>query len=256
MAGIKQRLDRWLYPSYSDHWDDWAFRDAILARVQPSDTILDMGAGAGIVEAMRMGGRGGRKAARVCGIDPDERVLENPFLDEAKVAWGESIPYGDETFDLVYSCNVLEHLREPAAVLREVRRVLRPGGMFLGKTPNRYHYVPLIAAATPHWFHQWYNQLRGRESEDTFPTHYRANSRGRIRSLARQTGFEVDTISLIEGRPEYLRMNPALYLAGFLYERAVNQIPLLDRFRCVLIAELRKPLAEEAVQNGGGRVAA
>jgi hypothetical protein len=42
-------------------------------------------------------------AARFCGVDPDERVLENPYLDDARVGVGEAIPYEDATFDGVFS---------------------------------------------------------------------------------------------------------------------------------------------------------
>lgn len=61
-----------------------------------------------------------------------------------------------------------------------------------------------------------------------------------MRALAAQTGFEVTKIERIEGRPEYLRMNALTYLAGAAYERTVNLIPVLERFRVLLVAELRK----------------
>jgi 2-polyprenyl-3-methyl-5-hydroxy-6-metoxy-1,4-benzoquinol methylase len=43
----------------------------------------------------------------------------------------------DKTFDLVVSFETIEHLKDPAAFLREVRGVLRPGGRFICSTPNR-----------------------------------------------------------------------------------------------------------------------
>ena len=45
-----------------------------------------------------------------------------------------------------------------------------------------------------------------------------------------------------EGRPEYLRFSAPTYLLGWLYERLVNKVPGLWRFRVLLIAELRKPV--------------
>jgi SAM-dependent methyltransferase len=47
---------------------------------------------------------------------------------------GVSIPFADESFDLVYCKQVLEHVRHPAPLLHEVRRVLAPGGYFAGST--------------------------------------------------------------------------------------------------------------------------
>jgi len=220
-----------------DHWDDRAFRERILDHLsQQAMEVLELGAGAGVVEQMDFR----EEAARVCGIDPDERVVRNPHLDEAKVGVGEAIPYPDASFDLVFACNVLEHLERPRAVFQEVRRVLRPGGVFLAKTPNRWHYVPLIASLTPRGFHEWVNRLRGREEGDTFPTLYRANTPRAVRRLGAATGFSVDTIELLEGRPEYLRITPPSYLVGWMYERAVNLVPPLSRFRVVLMVELRR----------------
>ena len=40
-------------------------------------------------------------AKRVCGLDPDPRVVDNPYLHEAKVGLGERIPWPDGTFDVI-----------------------------------------------------------------------------------------------------------------------------------------------------------
>ena len=141
---------------------------------------------------------------------------------------------------MVFADNVLEHLDDPPAVFSEIHRVLKPGGVFLAKTPNRLHYMPVIAQLTPHAFHQYVNRLRGRDSSDTFPTHYRVNSPAAVRRYAALTGFEVEGIRLSEGRPEYLRMTFPTYLLGLMYERLVNGISLLSWFRVVMIVRLRK----------------
>lgn len=230
-------LARTFYPHLQNRWDDAAFRKQILVYLFPYSTVLDLGAGRGFISQMNFQGI----AAKVCGVDPDSCVLSNPFLDEARVGRAEAIPYPDKSFDVVFCNNVLEHLAEPALVFKEVARVLKPGGRFLFKTPNRFHYVALASSLTPHWFHQLFYRLHQTSPEDVFPTLYRANSRGRLRKLANDEGFQA-FIETIEGRPEYLRLTAPTYLLGIAYERLVNYSTLFAGMRCIIIGELRKRL--------------
>lgn len=64
------------------------------------------------------------------GIDP-ERLCEGV---------GESLPFPNESFDIVYSANILEHTRDPEAVLTESIRVLRKGGILHMEFPNHLSY--------------------------------------------------------------------------------------------------------------------
>lgn len=238
MLDIVSLMDRTLYPQYTNNWDDSIFRNEIVKVLKADYHLLDLGAGAGIVAHMNFRGL----VAQVCGIDPDPRVGANPYLDEGKVACGEDIPYADTYFDIVFADNVLEHLHNPALVFQEVARVLRPGGLFLVKTPNKMHYMPLVARLTPYKFHRFVNQWRGRDSSDTFPTVYKVNSPGEIHCYAARAGLCVRQILLVEGRPEYLRFTAPSYVLGWLYERCVNVVPGLHRYRVLLIAILEKPL--------------
>lgn len=234
MSELVSRLDEYWYPGHERNWDDELFRDRLLRLISPEFVVLELGAGAGIVEHMNIRG----KVAKICGVDPDERVVDNRFLDDAKVGMGEAIPYADGMFDLVFADNVVEHLENPEQVFSEVSRVLKPGGRFLFKTPNVWHYMPLIARCTPHRFHQYINKLRGRQEVDTFPTRYRANSRSSVERIAKTTNFDVASIELIEGRPEYMRISAITYFFGYIYERLVNSTSLLRGLRVLLIGEL------------------
>jgi SAM-dependent methyltransferase len=236
MTGVTDWIDRTWYPGYKNNWDDWLFRERILGHLRPDMTVLDLGAGAGLLSQMNFRGL----ARRVCGVDLDVRVTQNPMLDEARIADAGSIPYDAGEFDLACANNVLEHLNEPLAVFLEVARVLRPGGVFLFKTPNRRHYVPIMARVTPHRFHQYVNERRGRTAADTFPTFYRANTGAAITRLAQESGMSVERIELVEGRPEYLRFAWPAYLLGTAYERVVNATDALAGCRVLLIGQLKK----------------
>lgn len=239
MSRLTRWLDGTLYPDHGDFWDDGLMRREILSRVEPGFVVLDYGAGRGASRQLSFRG----EAQRVVGVDPDPAVLVNPFLDEAHVLPLSSgrIPVADATFDLAFAHNVLEHVEDPEGCLREIHRVLVPGGVFVVKTPNRWHYVALVARLVPQRLHVFAARLTGRADEDAFPTIYRCNTPEAIRSYAGRAGFEVTHLELVEGRPEYLRKSTPTYLAGYLYERAVNTIPGLDRLRCVIVALLRKP---------------
>lgn len=230
-------FDHAFYPRVSGNWDDAMLRERVLSRLGVAKHILGLGAGAGIVRQMDMRAT----AATIHGVDLDRRVRNNPYLHHGCIGNAEALPYADESFDAVVADNLLEHLREPAFVFAEIRGVLRPGGLFHAKTPNRRHYVPLLARMTPHSVHCRVAMARGRRSDDTFPTHYRANTCGTIRRLATGAGLVVDALQTVEGRPEYCRIHPALYVCGIAYERAVNSSRLLAPPRVVILVTLRKP---------------
>jgi SAM-dependent methyltransferase len=231
------RLDARWYPGEGRTWDNARYRTYLLERLTPASRVLDIGAGRGRIPEMNLRGQ----VREIVGIDPDPCVLQNPYLDQSihHPDVLAPLPFPDGSFDAVVTSNVLEHVESPVPFFREVRRVLRPGGLFISKTPNRGHYVAVIAAMTPHAFHEWVNARRGRAAADTYPTYYRANSMGRLRALASETGFEAVDLGTWEGPPNYLRILPPVYPLGILYERVVNASPALAPFRAVLVSTLR-----------------
>jgi SAM-dependent methyltransferase len=227
-----EELDRRYYPGYVD--EHARFDAAIRRYLTPEAIVLDAGAGRGVMYPNDYR----EHVARLAGVDTDPAVLDNTNLTDAVVTDLARLPYEDATFDLVFSKYVFEHLDRPVEVLRELRRVLKPGGHLLIHTPNRWHYVALGATVTPMRFHVWFNERRGRVQEDTFPTRYRINDERSIRRLASSARFSVEYVDLIETKPDYLMFHPLAYRAGIAYERLVNSTERLARFRVQLIADL------------------
>ncbi len=56
----------------------------------------------------------------------------------------ERLPFDDHSFGYVFALEVLEHLTEPYRVLREIRRVLGPGGACILSVPNPYHFKEVV----------------------------------------------------------------------------------------------------------------
>jgi SAM-dependent methyltransferase len=206
------------YPEYSDH----RFADLLDQHIHPTAHVLEIGAGSGRNNQNHFNLRG--KVARYVGIDPDKNILTNPFLDEGFQANAHSLPFADGAFDLVFHHYVAEHFRSPLPSNREIARVLKPGGLLLFQTPNRYYYASVIASLTPQWFHEFYVRrfASGRTSQEVFPTFYRMND---ARTIARQlkTCDFIYDIQYHTLPPGYLRFSRVSFMAGVLFERTMER---------------------------------
>jgi 2-polyprenyl-6-hydroxyphenyl methylase / 3-demethylubiquinone-9 3-methyltransferase len=129
---------------------------------------LEVGCGGGFLceEIARMG-------FDVTGIDPSERSIK-AAASHAKAGGlaicyetgtGEALPYHDNAFDIVFCCDVLEHVQNVPQVILEISRVLKPGGTFFYDTFNRTLFSKLVAidisqvwkrwSFAPHGLHVW-----------------------------------------------------------------------------------------------------
>jgi SAM-dependent methyltransferase len=111
--------------------------------IGPDDKILEVGSGAhGLV--FGLGSKSG------FGIDPlaveYKRLFPKlQFNARTIAAIGERLPFGDGSFDVVLSDNVIDHAAEPLVIIDEIVRVLKPGGL-LYFTVNVHH--PIYGAAS------------------------------------------------------------------------------------------------------------
>ena len=224
---LTKYIDDYFYPDVVNNWDDKILRKIILSSLKGTDILLDLGAGAGIIPSMNFK----KKCAEVYGVDLDPRVMENKFLDYGCIANVSKTPYEDSSFDLVIADNLMEHLEHPVSVFKEIDRILKPGGFLIFKTPNKNHYMPLIAKMTSHAMHRWVNKMRGRDENDTFETKYLCNSRNQVNQLLYSTSLEITKIDFFESRPEYLRFSVLTYFFGIMYEKFVNSSDFFKPFK-------------------------
>ncbi|MDQ3934784.1 MAG: methyltransferase domain-containing protein [Actinomycetota bacterium] len=145
----------------ADHDRQVLAEDVLIARYPPlvregrGERVLDLGCGAGdSVEQFRT-------------LNPDVRWLgvdleRSPEVDlrtrtdaEFRTFDGRSIPADDASVDVVYCKQVLEHVEDPAPLLAETARVLRPGGLLLGSTSQLEPYHSLsVGNITPYGLHR------------------------------------------------------------------------------------------------------
>lgn len=129
-----------LYQVEETHWWYVGRRRIIEALIQQicsrlkdaNPRILDVGCGTGA--NLKMLGRYGRAE----GVDIAEQAVafcHERGLDGVKLGAVEQLPYDDESFDILTALDVIEHLDNDVAGLREIHRVLRSGGYVLVFVP-------------------------------------------------------------------------------------------------------------------------
>ncbi|MEQ8405929.1 MAG: class I SAM-dependent methyltransferase [Oceanicaulis sp.] len=160
------------------------FYQRIRSLLAPSSAVLNLGAGRGEWHCDRpndprtklMDLRG--ETRTVVGLDVDPAISANASVDHAVVYSGANFPLKSESFDFVISDWVAEHVDNPENLVEEVRRVLRPGGWFAMRTPNRWGYIGLGATSIPNRFHVPILRVLqpDRKEIDIFPTRYKMNS--------------------------------------------------------------------------------
>ena len=139
-------LERWVVKSPFRAWFQRGEVNAFLrwSGVSSDDRVLDMGCGPGVSTGLIMKALRPRQLAAF-DFDPSMVVLvrrrlarhiEDGTLD-LRVADAARMPYEDAGFDAVFESGIVHHVRDWRAALREVSRVLRPGGRFCFAEPSR-----------------------------------------------------------------------------------------------------------------------
>jgi 2-polyprenyl-6-hydroxyphenyl methylase / 3-demethylubiquinone-9 3-methyltransferase len=191
---------------------------------------LEVGCGGGILceEISRMG-------FDVTGIDPSELSVriaaDHARASGLKIRYvkgtGESLPFPDGFYDVVFCCDVLEHVRDLPKVVSEISRVLKKGGAFCYDTFNRTMISKLAAiqicqvwkpwAFLPAGLHVWEMFIKPRE----------------LRSLLRENQLEWKEHRGIKANISVLR------ILRFLRKRASGKLSFRDLGERIRLVEGR-----------------
>jgi SAM-dependent methyltransferase len=138
-----------------DLWNEHVARYAFAARLCNMKRVLDAGCGTGYGAAELA-----RVASAVVGLDISEAAVEHagkhyamPNLRFLRASC-TSMPLRGGSFDVVVAFEVIEHLKDWADFLHEIRRVLGPGGQTIISTPNSRYYGASRGGAGRNPYHE------------------------------------------------------------------------------------------------------
>jgi SAM-dependent methyltransferase len=184
---IAQRHAHHLYvddTSLMNHLESLALPRIAHALASVDGLVLDLGCGVGHF------GRTWASAPRSATLYGMDLVIE--LLAEARVGYAglfegdvHRIPVKDGAFSAVVIANALHHIADPEHALREVRRILRPGGLVIGYDPRELAPIELIKRVV-------------RRGNDAFGEHHRAFTVADYRALFAAAGFEINRFAAVD----------------------------------------------------------
>ncbi len=193
----------------------------------PGMRILEIGSGRGSLLADLR-----RRGLAATGVETSparvaEALARHPDLP-IQVVEGTTLPFSNETFDLVLSFDVLEHIPDTDAHLAEVRRVLKAGGWYLLQTPNK-------------WTNAVFETIRWRSVTRWQADHCSLHTSRQLDRRLRQRGFDpqfADVPVVTEFYREKVRRH--LGLLGVAALRLANPDRLPVRWRTNFYVRARK----------------
>ena len=216
--------------------------------------VLDLASGEGFGSALLAD-----VAASVTGVDIDERAVEHssagyhaPNLSFARASGTDLSAFGDGAFDVVVAFEMIEHVAEQEAVLREVARVLAPEGFLIMSTPERRAYSDDREFVNP--YHE--RELSGEEFRALLGGHFanlalfaqRAVAGSRIEALEATQGDHLTLrLEWVEGEWRPADAPEPLYLVAVASGGALPPLPAestLADYGLEVIAEVERRLAE------------
>ena len=186
--GLEQLSDRYAKHNRDERGAGFVFagpeRQGLFKRYVggPGRRVLDLGCRDGALTQAYLAGND------VVGVDADRDALAAAAAQGIETHWAdldEPLPFDEASFDVVVAGELLEHLRDPHALVAEIRRVLRPGGTFVASVPNAYRLKGRLRF------------LFGRPPESD-PTHLQMFSAGHVHALL--AGFDEPQLHFVAGR--------------------------------------------------------
>ena len=195
--GLDQLSERYAEHNRSERGAGFVFarpeREGLFRRYVggPGRRVLDLGCRDGALTQAYLEGN------EVVGVDADREALAEAARLGIETSWADldqPLEFADTSFDVVVAGELLEHLRDPQRLVRDARRVLRPGGTLVGSVPNAYRLKGRLLF------------LFGRPPEND-PTHLQMFSGADVQALL--AGLEEPHVHFVAGR--LVPLHPRLF---------------------------------------------
>lgn len=210
------------------------YADLVRQQLTPTAKVLDLGCGrGGLVEQL------GLPNKQVVGVDPDFASLaEHRLAIDTVQSLSDALPFAPNSFDVIFSSWVMEHLERPLFTFNALFHSLKPGGVYIFITPNQQHPLAKInqlfgsLGKMQGWFVE---TLYKRKEDDTFPTFYKANSQRQLETLCERSDLQINSLYYVAD-PTYLAFSNLLYKASCFLEKS-----LPNHRKIHLVGLLQKP---------------
>lgn len=190
------------------------YEEILKKHINKGSVWLDLGCGHQILPAWRKDAEKVlvRSCDSIIGVDYEhESLLKHRSISLKVRANIASLPFKSETFDVITSNMVLEHVKYPEKILKEISLILKPGGIFIFHTPNLNSYSTMISRLIPTSLKKkLVKLLDNRKEEDTFTTYYLINTPEAIKEIAARTGFNIKMIRLTVSSARLIVLPPVV----------------------------------------------
>jgi SAM-dependent methyltransferase len=210
------------------------YKDLLTRLLQPGVRWLDLGCGHEVFRPWTLlRGESENSLTQIpalsVGVDSDVPALRRNRSIPNRVAGSIcALPFADCSFDVITANMVLEHASQPAAVLSEARRILRPTGVFVFHTPNKYFPASMLADLLPGGIKaRLVARLTTRAERDVYPTFYRINTESAISRQSKAAGFRIkysQTVETLTYSPHRSLFLLALTVAWLLRRKCLGRL--------------------------------
>ncbi len=225
-------------------FQEWADRVAEAAQLQPGQRVLDVACGTGVLA--RAAAERVRPTGSVVGLDINPGMLAVAGKKAPAIEWkqgqAEALPFEDGSFDAVISQFGLMFFQDRSAAIREMGRVLRPGGQLAVAVWDTLENTPGYATMTA-----LLNRLFGSQAAEALYAPYALGDTATLRSLFHDRSLRDVRITTRDGTARFPSIPSWVFtdIKGWTLSDAID-----DRQYQLLLQEAEKELQQYVVADG------